>query len=150
MENGNVVSFGNSTWGYSSGSNNLFAANDLVAVEPFPKSEAPTQVTKSGFTRDIRRGSLVKLLVIHGTTDYPTGTYVYVKSDNTVQPWAKEVFELDGKAFMMMPTTAILLRSYNPSYFSYTAPPITATGVYPSVTSEQWEIGSDGVWRRKG
>jgi hypothetical protein len=88
--------------------------NDLIAVEPFPKTDAPTQVTKSGFTTDKRKGTLVPLKVIYGNENFPVGSIVYTKSDNTIQPWAKEVFELNDVNFILMPTSFALLRFYQP------------------------------------
>jgi hypothetical protein len=126
------------------------AVNDMVAVEPFPKSEAPTQVTKSGFTRDTRKGTLIPLRVVFGTTDFPENSTVYVKSDNAIHPWAKEVFELEGKTFVIIPKTAILLRTWAPyvsptPWMTYTAP-VTITGGPADI----YETGPDGVWRKKG
>lgn len=134
--------------------------NDCVAVEPFPKTDAPVQVAKSGFVRDIRRGSLVGLKVIHGNNDFPVGAILYTKSENAIQPWAKDVLELNGVSFIMIPKTAVLLREYSSTTATatatYTPYAPYGSGLSPAQTTQtapfdlgSYEIGTDGIWRKK-
>lgn len=99
--------------------------NDTVAVEPFPKSSEPTQVTKSGFTRDTRKCTLAALKVVFGNEHFPVGSTVYVRADQQVQQWAKDVYELDGHPFILIPKTAVLIRAYNP--YAYVGTVFTGT-----------------------
>jgi hypothetical protein len=114
----------------------LQGMNDLIALEPFPKTDAPKAVIKSGFARDVRRGTLIPLRVVIGTYDYPAGSIAYVKSDNAgIQPWSKEIFELvEGQPFMLVPKQFILLRfvDTSPSQYGVSGTVTGTAGYSPS------------------
>lgn len=120
----------------------LQGMNDLIALEPFPKTDAPKAVIKSGFARDVRRGTLIPLKVVIGTYEFPAGSIAYVKSDNAgIQPWSKEIFELvEGQPFILVPKQFILLRfvDTSPSQYGISGTVTGTAGYSPS------KVGSGG------
>lgn len=82
--------------------------NKLVATTPFPKY-VPTKVVKGGMALLERKIGLAELKVVLPTDDakFMPGTSVFVRSDQDVHPWAKQIFTLDGVEFILVPESAI-------------------------------------------
>lgn len=91
----------------------LTTQNNLVACTPL-KQQAIGQVVKGGFALVDKKVQLEELKVVvafHSKdANYHAGDSVWVRADQSVQPYAKEVFTVDGKEFILVPQTAILLR----------------------------------------
>ena len=86
----------------------LQSQNRLVACTPFEKRSVET-VVNSGFATVKNKATLVPLTVIFGNDVYPHGSVVYVKGDQINAPWVKEVFELRGQAFVLVPHDQVKL-----------------------------------------
>lgn len=92
--------------------------NKKVAVEPFPVKGVEVKVS-SGFGTVSQKTDLTGLKVIfpNEAADRPDldrlvlnpGNTVYVRGEASAHQWAKEVFELHGKKFIMLPEEFILL-----------------------------------------
>lgn len=91
----------------------LMTQNNLVACTPM-KQQAISQVVKGGFALVDKKVQLEELKVVMSFSSkdahYHEGDSVWVRADQSVQPYAKEVFTVDGKEFILVPQTAILLR----------------------------------------
>lgn len=98
------------------------AAFGKVAAEPFPDTHVKTNLVgegKFGVAKiNNTKTELVKLKVvvdsgIKGPTNelvYLTpDEVVYVRASDYVLPWAKDVFELDGKKFILVPADRVEL-----------------------------------------
>lgn len=90
----------------------------FVAVEPFPKLHNG-KTLKSGIAMVDRKVTLQRLNVVF-SPQYVMGTptpraqitdqnSVVVRSDLTVHSFAKEVFELDGREFILIPIEHVLM-----------------------------------------
>lgn len=86
-----------------------------VATEPFPAGPQGPQIV-GGFAVAASKNALVPLKVAFDswtTSDKVIeGTTVYVTSDAADQPFAKVVYELDGKKFILLPEERVVL--YHP------------------------------------
>lgn len=92
--------------------------NKKVAVEPFQVKGVEVKVS-SGFGTVSQKTELTPLKVIfpNEATDRPDsdklvlypGNTVYVRGEASAHQWAKEVFELNGKKFIMLPEDMIVL-----------------------------------------
>lgn len=83
--------------------------NKKVACEPFPEM-AVEKETRGGMVVPKQRGALTKLRVVFGDDgDFYCGSFIWVRSESFIQQWAKDVYELDGKRFILVPADAILL-----------------------------------------
>lgn len=105
----------------------LVAANRSIATEPFPTNFIEVK-SKSGFATAKQKGQLVALKVVYGNfvpyqaygashladrVPIQPGCTVYVRGEQYTQVWAKEVFELDGKQFILVPESTIVLVDSN-------------------------------------
>ena len=97
----------------------MYSCNNKIGVEPF-KSVYVELEHKQGFTMAKQKVQLTKLKVVIGDVDtlrapskdnghYVPGDIVYVLGELQVHKWAKEVYEVDGKKFILMPTEFVLL-----------------------------------------
>lgn len=96
----------------------LRGANKKVPVEPFTVKGVEVKVS-SGFGTVSQKTDLTALKVVFpneasGKPDlehlalYP-GDTVYVRGEMSAHQWAKEVFELHGKKFILMPEEFVLM-----------------------------------------
>lgn len=82
--------------------------NKKVAVEPFPET-AKAEV-KNGVLQPMNAAALTPLKVVYGGGAYWTGQTVYVRSKlRQTTTYGKEVFEVDGKKFILIPEDEVLL-----------------------------------------
>lgn len=82
--------------------------NKHIAVEPFPSQSLEKEI-KGGVLVLKQKGSLQQLRVIFGNEDYAIGQAVYLRSERYTATWAKEVFEVEGVRFIVIPETEVLL-----------------------------------------
>ena len=87
-----------------------YVMNRQVATEPFEKTSIETNV-KSGFSTITQKGSLTKLQVVIGNKDntIPSGSLIYVASENYRSTWASKVFVFEGCSIILVPEDCILL-----------------------------------------
>jgi hypothetical protein len=89
--------------------------NKKIAVTPFPTTETKTEV-KGGLVVIKQRQELTKLTAVfpaHYTADgtpigVPAGTGVYVMGDICKHPLAKQIYELDGKSFILIDASMVV------------------------------------------
>lgn len=83
--------------------------NGLVAVEPFP-SQSVEKAYVGRLALASQKLALQALkVVLPYNSKYEVGSTVYVKGDLYVQAWAKEVHEIDGHKFILLPEQYIQL-----------------------------------------
>lgn len=82
--------------------------NRVVACTPFNKQHLET-VVKGGFAMVDKKVQLQELkVVLHAAEpSLAPGDTVWVRGDAVVQPWAKEVFTVEGREFILVPANVI-------------------------------------------
>lgn len=85
-----------------------WTVNKVVACTPF-KTLSNEKVMKSGLALQDKKIRLQELTVVLPTEDgkLQPGMKVYLRGDGAVQHWAKDVFTLGDKEFILVPETAI-------------------------------------------
>ncbi|NBT57434.1 hypothetical protein EBT16_01495 [bacterium] len=89
----------------------FLSVNENLAVEPFPTNQVEKEV-KNGLAFVKQKSSLQPLKVVFSDfskTEYAVGYTVYVRADQCVSTWAKDVFELNGKKFILVPKNQVIL-----------------------------------------
>lgn len=89
----------------------IVSVNENVAVEPFPTNQVEKEV-RNGLAVIKQKSSLQPLKVVFsgfGGTEYGAGSIVYVRADQCVATWAKDVFDLNGKKFILVPKNQVVL-----------------------------------------
>lgn len=87
----------------------LTTANNTVAVEPFPTNQVEKEV-RNGFALVKQKHALQPLKVVFGDNErYTPGRVVWVRADQCIANWAKEVFEIDSKKFILLPKDQVVL-----------------------------------------
>jgi hypothetical protein len=88
----------------------MVTGNKMVACSPFPKQSVEKTI-KGGIALIDRKVNLQQLTVVlrNGDGSLIPGLKVWVRGDASVQPWAKEVFSLDGEEFILVPESAIFI-----------------------------------------
>lgn len=82
--------------------------NKRVALEPFPTSTG-TEVV-NGVLRPKNQAALIGLKVVFGNDQFHEGAICYVRADkNRTTLWGKEVLEVDGKKFLLVPEEEVVL-----------------------------------------
>lgn len=84
------------------------AENNTIACSPFPTNSIELQ-KRNGVTLMKEKTELTGLTVIFGNAHFEEGWTVYVKGDGKGHQWSKEVYEIDGKKFILIPCSMILL-----------------------------------------
>lgn len=86
-----------------------------VALTPFPTLAVEKQNT-TGFVTVKNKLTLVPLKVVFGNENAdgtpiyaPTHSTAFVRGDSVTQPWAKEVYEVNGIQFIIAPIDAVQL-----------------------------------------
>lgn len=101
----------------------ILTYNQKIACQPFPDMSVKTSLQGSGPVKVARienKVSLVPLKVVASaasTTDFPVqpkaiwpGDTVFIRGSHYTQPWAKEVFTVDGlEPFILVPESAVEL-----------------------------------------
>jgi len=87
-----------------------FTNKNLVACTPFPK-QSVEKVIKGGIAMIDKKVTLQELSVVFSNLEegLDFGHKVFIRGDQVVQPWAKEVFTINGKDFILVPVSAIQL-----------------------------------------
>lgn len=97
----------------------MFTANSLVAVEPFPKEDDKTEKV-GGMAMPTRKFSLVSLAVMFDSFDknrykpeenvlLSPGDRVTIAGDKRTAEWAKKVYSIGDKSFILAPASEVLL-----------------------------------------
>ncbi len=81
--------------------------NNRVACTPFESLAIET--TGGAFKTVKQKTSLLRTKVVMGNSDYPEGVLVYLRGDVVTLPWTKEIFEVDGQKFILVPQEHIQL-----------------------------------------
>ena len=81
-----------------------------VATETFPAQHITGSV-KGGLALMDQKFTLTKLRVVFGSSELKLTDQdsVYVTSDQYAQVWAKKIYELGGKSFVLVPVDSIVL-----------------------------------------
>lgn len=88
--------------------------NKRVAVEPFPTTERKAEV-RGGVLQPMNQSALTGLKVVFPTTALGEGFLVYVRTRlATSSTYAKEVFEVEGRKFILIPEEEIVLVDRTP------------------------------------
>ncbi len=105
----NVFQLSNPTFsGYNFFPPRFNVPNKRVAVEPFPVTEK-AQV-KGGVLQPMNQSALTALRVVFGNASYAVGQVVYVRSKlATTTTYAKEVLEIEGQKFFLLPEEEVLV-----------------------------------------
>lgn len=88
----------------------MITVNKLVACTPFPQQHIK-QVVKGGFAMAEQKVGLQQLDVVFNAPELnlKPGDRIWVSGDAMVQHWAKSVYTIDDKSFILVPATAIQL-----------------------------------------
>ena len=82
--------------------------NNEIAVEPFVNTALEGK-NLGGFAVIAQRVELYPVKVVFGNERIPDGSTVWVIGDATKHPFAKNIFEIKGKKFIMLPESFIKL-----------------------------------------
>lgn len=84
--------------------------NHRVACEPIATMSVEKE-QKGGMMVPKQKGSLTKLRVLFEgfNLDYPKGSVIWIRADQFIQQWAKDVLELDGVKFILVPEDQIVM-----------------------------------------
>ena len=83
--------------------------NKVVACTAFPKQNVE-KVIKGGIAMIDKKVNLQELtVVLSSDSGFNPGQKVFVRGDAVVQNWVKEVFTVEGKEFILVPETAIMV-----------------------------------------
>ena len=83
--------------------------NKVVACTPYT-AQAVKKVLKGGIAMIEQKVNLQELTVVLASdSGFTPGQKVFVRGDSAVQNWSKEVFTVEGKDFILVPETAIMV-----------------------------------------
>lgn len=83
--------------------------NKVVACSAFPKQNIE-KVIKGGIAMIDKKVNLQELtVVLNSDSGFFPGQKVFVRGDAVVQNWVKEVFTVEGKEFILVPESAIMV-----------------------------------------
>lgn len=89
--------------------NNTFTQDGFVATEPFETTEVQVEM-RSGFAWTAQANALTPLKAIFGAKGFDEDLeVVYVKASDCKAPWAKNVYEANGKKFILVPKANVVL-----------------------------------------
>jgi hypothetical protein len=92
---------------------NVYSRNGFIFTEKFPDMGLRTRDT-GGFTTVAQKHELAVLRTVFDSENLVANRYIYVRGDCYKQPWAKEVFKLDGLEVIAVPANFVLLVSEFP------------------------------------
>lgn len=82
-----------------------------IAVEPFKNTSAEKKQIGAIVTF-AQKVELAPLRVVFGNEKVGTGALVHVPANLYTQKWAQQVFELEGRKFILLPESEIVLVTY--------------------------------------
>ena len=97
----------------------MFTINEkTIALTPFPKEARALEVV-NGIAKTARH-KIVELSVVFNALGYPfpptpVGSKVWLRASDSEAPWAKEVFTVENKEFIIVPVDRIVLADKSPS-----------------------------------
>jgi hypothetical protein len=84
--------------------------NKFIATKPIEKQSAKVAKVVAGMSIIDDKLSLLPLEVVFNSGEFKAGDVIYVDGNSTGnQQWSKNVFELDGKSFILVPDTFVLV-----------------------------------------
>ena len=88
----------------------MMTVNNRIAVTPFETTSTKIDV-KGGLVTIKQRTELTRLVVVFAQDNekYPPGYVIWVKGDSCKHQFAKEVFNLNGKDFILIPAETVVL-----------------------------------------
>ena len=88
----------------------ILTCNGKVACAPFPATVVEKE-TRGGMVVVKQKGTLTKLEVVFPDDDYDyeAKSFIWVRAESFILNWAKEVFEVDGVKFILVPKDQILM-----------------------------------------
>ena len=90
---------------------NIRVVNAKIACTPFPALSVEKE-NRGGLIVPKQRNALTQLEVVFPSGDKifcPQGTFVWVRAEQFVLGWAKEIFDLEGVKFILVPEDQILM-----------------------------------------
>ncbi len=95
----------------------MYTVNKKLAVTPFAETDTKTEVV-NGRVVIKQRSELTALKVVFDTDCDETmsldpGDTVYVRGDLCKSPQAKEIFEMDGKRFILIDASSVIGVEYD-------------------------------------
>lgn len=90
--------------------NYVKSKNGYIFTKPFTDKGLKTKET-SGFTTVAQKHELTALETLYDSETLPAGFFVYVRGESFKQPWAKEIFKINGQEAIAVPDGAVLLAS---------------------------------------
>lgn len=97
----------------------LVTYGKFIAVEPMPKNSVQSE-KKNGVSFLSQNVQLTKLKVVIPGLSLNEGDFVYVTSDCALQHWAKKVFTLNNKEFILVPEDHLTL--VEKTIFTFSSP----------------------------
>lgn len=92
----------------------MVSQNKKIAVTPFETTQTQVSVT-GGLARVQQKAELTKLTIVFQGEGYFPGDTVWVKGELCKHGFANEVYEIDGKKFVMIPAEFVLLAAAGPA-----------------------------------
>ena len=90
--------------------------NGKVACEPFVTNSVEKEI-RNGIAIPKQRGTVTQLRVVMTSpgkeTVFAVGDRIYLRAEQFHLNWAKEVFEVNGVKFILVPESEVLLRESN-------------------------------------
>lgn len=91
----------------------MISLGKVVATKPVEFQQVKAKVS-SGFAMSEQKVSLTKLEVVFETRGsgegyFAVGSFVYVRADSYVKPWAKTVYSVGDTQFILVPVEELLL-----------------------------------------
>ena len=96
----------------------MLTINKLIATTPFENTSIKTEV-KGGVALISQKQKLTQLTVVFDSDEgFHQGDKVWVKGECYAHAFAKEVFEIEGKQFILVPVNFVLAKEWakNPNY----------------------------------
>lgn len=90
----------------------LYTTNKKIAITPFEKHEVKS-VRMHGLALMDHMVRLEKATVVFPSHDMPAGLTVYMHGESVKHKWATEVFEHDGKKFILAPQELVVAYENN-------------------------------------
>jgi hypothetical protein len=85
----------------------VVALNDKIACKPFPSMSVEKDF-KGGMVVPKQKGTIQKLEVVFPSSNLAPSA-IWVRAEQFTLQWAKDIFDLDGVKFILVPKDQILL-----------------------------------------
>lgn len=89
----------------------MYTPNKEIACEPFQSRSIEKKGADTGFVTIGQGDSMTALRVVFRSATYLPGSTVWVRSDRCQQGWAKKIYDIDGRRFIMVPEGEVAVDS---------------------------------------